>query len=264
MSTGAPWQVDVFSVGRSRIRGPQGFWNDKWDEWVPLALNAALVRRPGRTILVNTSPPEDTAGVERDFPHMRYLHDAPRGDLERRPEEYVEQALGERGVAISEVHDVVLTPFELYTTGTLMLFREANIHLSRRGWLHLHTFREHPHDKRWRKFPRETLTYLVTDGWERICLLDDEDEIAPGVRTWWAGSHHRESILVEVDTPSGTVGITDAFFYFENVARGLPMGLCESLEEAGVARTRILRDIDHLVPIHEPGVFDRYPGGVIR
>lgn len=201
--------------------------------------------------------------VEQDFPTMRYLHDAPRGDLERRPDERIEAALQARGLRPSDVDDVILTPFELYTTGTLRLFDRALIHLSKRGWLHLHSFREHPHDKRWRKFPRETLTYLVTDGWDRVRLLDDEDDIAPGLRTWWAGSHHRESIVVEIDTLVGTVGITDAFFYYANAERGLPMGLCESLEEADAARRRVLQTIDHLVPIHEPAVFDRHPGGSI-
>ncbi|MDQ2625149.1 MAG: hypothetical protein M3Y20_08330 [Actinomycetota bacterium] len=267
--TGSPltpsgtWSVEVLSVGNSLIRGPQAFWNDAWDEMIPLAFNVVVARTGGKVVLVNTSPPETTRVVEELFPRMRYLHDAPRGDLIREPHEHIEAALATLGLTPDDVDVVVLTPFELYTTGTLALFRRATICLSRRGWVHFHTTHEHPHDKRWRKFPKDTLLDLVTDSWDRVRLLDDEDEVLPGMRTWWAGSHHRESIVVEIDSPAGKVAVTDAFFYYANVEDGRLLGLNESMAEALSVNERVLRTADHIVPIHEPLVFERYPGGVV-
>jgi hypothetical protein len=234
-----------------------------WDEMLPLAFNVTLVRGNGVTALVNTSPPDDTAGIREAFPRMRYLHDAPHGDLVRTPDEQMSGALAKVGLSPAQVTHVILTPLELYTTGTLHLFREAQVCMAKRGWIHFHVTHDHPHDVRWRSFPKDTLVDLVTDSWDRVRLLEDEDEVAPGLRTWWSGAHHRESMVVEIDTSAGTVAVSDSFFYYENVEEGKLLGLCENMYEALACNERVLRVASHIVPIHEPRVFERYPGGVI-
>ena len=222
-----------------------------------------VARRGDTVALVNTSPPESTEYIEELFPRMRYLHDAPTGDLVRTPQERLIAALAAIGIGVDDVDYVVLTPFELYTTGNLHLFTSATICMSRRGWVHFHTVHDHPHDSRWRKFPRQTLIDLVTDSWDRVRLLDDEDEIEPGIRTWWSGAHHREYIVVEIDTQAGVVAVSDSFFYYENIEGNRLLGLNESMDEALSANARVLASADHIVPIHEPKVFERYRDGVI-
>ncbi|CAN5494803.1 hypothetical protein BH10ACT3_BH10ACT3_01930 [soil metagenome] len=259
----ASWSVHVRSVGESLIRGPEVFWMDAWDLMLPLAFNVTVARRGDAVVLVNTSPPEPTDIVVEGFPHMRYLHDAPAGDLVRSPDQTMAGALASLGLTPADITHVLLTPLELYTTGTLDLFRTAQICITSRGWVHFHTTHDHPHDKRWRSFPQATLVDLVTDSWDRVRLLDDEDEILPGLRTWWSGTHHRESMVVEIDTPVGVVAVSDSFFYYENVEDGRLLGLNESMYEALACNERVLRTADHIVPIHDPKVFDRYPGGVV-
>jgi hypothetical protein len=255
--------VRVLDVGRSLIKGPEVFWMDRWDEELPLAFNCTLIQGHGITALVNTAPPETDAYARERFPAMRYLHEQPDGDLVRRPDQQLPAALRALGVAPADVTHVLLTPLELYTTGSLHLFRSASICITRRGWVHFHTTHEHPHDERWRSFPEATLVDLVTASWPRVRLLADEDEVAPGIRTWWSGAHHRESMVVEVDTTAGTVAISDSFFYYENVEEDRMLGLCESFEEALCCYARVRRSADHIVPIHDPKVFDRYPDGVV-
>lgn len=257
------WSVRVCSVGESLIRGPEVFWMSDWDEMLPLAFNVTVARRADAVALVNTSPPEPTDIVVQGFPQMRYLHDAPGGDLVRSPRQTMVGALETLGLTPDDVTHVLLTPLELYTTGTLHLFRSAEVCITRRGWVHFHTTHDHPHDKRWRSFPRETLVDLVTDSWDRVRLLEDEDEILPGLRTWWSGAHHRESMVVEIDTAAGVVAVSDSFFYYENVEDGRLLGLNESMYEALACNQRVLRTARHIVPIHDPKVFDRYPDGLI-
>lgn len=257
------YSVRALSVGESKIRGPQVFWMACWDEILPLAFNVTLVQGNGLTALVNTSPPDDDAYVRERFPSMRYLHDAPDGDLVRSPAQTMEGALASVGLTPDDVTHVVLTPFELYTTGTLDLFRQAQICLAKRGWVHFHTTHDHPHDSRWRSFPEPILVDLVTTSWDRVRLLEDEDEIGPGLRVWWSGVHHRESIVVEIDTAVGIVAVSDSFFYYENVEDGRLLGLCENMYEALACNERVLRTAQHIVPIHDPKVFARYAHGVI-
>jgi hypothetical protein len=257
------YSVRVLSVGESKIRGPEVFWMSHWDEILPLAFNVTLIQGPGITALVNTSPPDDDGETRRDFPAMRYLHDAPAGDLVRGRAQSMLGALDSAGLSPDDITHVILTPLELYTTGTLDKFRRAQICLSKRGWVHFHTTHDHPHDSRWRSFPREILVDLVTDSWDRVRLLEDEDEIAPGLRTWWSGAHHRESMVVEADTGGGVVAISDSFFYYENVEDGALLGLCENMYEALACYARVRKTASVLIPIHDPKVFERYPGGVV-
>lgn len=257
------YAVRVLSGGTSLIRGPEVFWMSAWDEMVPLAFNMTLAVGGDTVALINTAPPDDTTFIQEQFPRMRYLHDAPHGDLVRGPQHLMLGALEAVGLTPDDVTHVLLTPLELYTTGTLHLFRKAEICLTKRGWVHFHVTHDHFHDIRWRSFPQATLVDLVTDSWDRVRLLDDEDSIAPGIRTWWSGAHHRESMVVEIDTEAGTVAVSDSFFYYENVEEGRMLGLCENMYEALACNERVLSIADHIVPIHDPKVFERYPGGVI-
>ena len=70
---------------------------------------------------------------------MRYLHDAPQGDLRRESGLQLVTELARLGIAPEDVDYVLLTPLELYTTGTLHLFTTARICMTRRGWTHFHT-----------------------------------------------------------------------------------------------------------------------------
>ena len=258
------YSVRSLDVGTSEIRGPQLFWMDAWDEWYPLQFQAVLIRGGGITALVNTAPPLDLDELHKEFPDLEWaLPVGERGRLVREPHQDLVAALGAAGVSPDEVTHVILTPLETYATGRLDLFDRAQICMSRRGWTHFHTTHQHPHDRRWRSFQRGVLAYLVGEGWDRVRLLSDEDEIAPGLRTWWAGGHHRATIVVEADTAVGTVSTSDVCFYYENVESARPIGLLESMEEALAAYRRIRAASAHLVPIHDPEVFERYPGGLI-
>jgi hypothetical protein len=232
-----------------------------WEGWTTISFNVVLAQRGGRTVLVNTAPPDDTSPLVEEFPQLTYLHDEPAGDLQRGSAQGLLHQLNRRGISAADVTDVVLTPLELYTTSLLSEFRNARIHISRRGWRHFHETHEHPHDSRWRKFPREVLVDLVTESWDRVNLLDDEDSIAPGFRTWWAGGHHRETIVCEIEVPQGLAAVTDACFVFENVEQNLPLGLSESLEETMACYHRLRHSGALLIPANDLNVFERYPSG---
>ena len=86
---------------------------------------------------------------------------------------------------------------------------------------------------------------------------------APGLRTWWAGTHHRASMAVEVDTPAGVVVASDAFFYRENVTGSRPLGIGESMAEGLACYERVRRVADHVVPLTDPRLLELYPDGVV-
>jgi hypothetical protein len=252
-------RVDVVSVGHSLIPGPELFWMSDWDRWYPISFNVGILRSADRIVLVNTGGPEDLTAMNERWSKPF----GEKGRFVREAHESLTAQLAALGISPASVTDVVVTPFQLYSTAGIPLFGNARIHLSSRGWLHFHSTHEHPHDDRWTSFSPEVLQYLVIEAWDRVHLLEDEDEVCPGVRTWFAGVHHRASLAVEVDSTEGVVLLSGAFFYYENVEDDRLLGINENMYE-GISTYRRARAVaDRLVPLYDPKVFDRHPGGVV-
>jgi hypothetical protein len=249
----------LLKVGQMDVPGPQVFWMSAWDRWLTLSFTVLLVEGHGLRLLVNAGPPDDLAPLNE---HVRSVL-GERACFTRRPEERLLVQLEGLDLRPEDITHVVVTPFTLYSTGGLHLFPKAEVFLSRRGWIAFHTTHDHPHDVRWATLSKETLRYLVIDAWDRVRLLEDEDEIAPGIRTWWAGAHHRASIAVEIDTPAGVAVASDAFFYRENVLGNHPLGIGESIDEALVCYARVRRVADHILPLTDPELLELYRGGVL-
>jgi hypothetical protein len=251
--------VRMLHVGDAEIPGPELFWMREWDAWFPLAFQCALIQSDGVTALVSTGPAEDLTPMNDKW--AEGVGD--RGRMRRSDGQFILDALQNAGVDAQDVTHVILTPLQLYTTSNVPRFPDAAICMSRKGWVHYQTTHSHPHDDRWFCIPRDVLTYVTDEAWDRVRLLDDTDEIVPGIRTWWAGSHHRASIVVEVDTPAGVVTITDAYFVRRNLEENHPIGICENIYEAMAVHERVKATADHPLTLYDPGQLERYPDGIV-
>lgn len=254
-----PFSVRVVKVGQVEVPGPEVYWMSGWDEWLTLSFNVVVAQGDGVVALVNTGAPDDLSPINDIWTAGL----GPRATYRRSDEETIEAQLAAIGVAPEDVTHLVVTPFQLYSTGGIPRFPNAQICVSRKGWIHFHTTHEHPHDDRWTSIAPDVLKYLVIDAWDRVRLLDDEDEVVPGLRTWWAGTHHRASMAVEIDSNAGVVVASDAFFLYANVEDGRPLGISENMYEGIATYERTRRVADHIVPLYDPLVFDRYEGGVV-
>lgn len=184
--------------------------------------------------------------------------------MKRTEEERPQNALKRFGLTPDDIQYVILTPLQAYATANVTLFRNAQICISRKGWIEDFQAPWYPlHVPRHLRIPRDVNDYLQNEGWEKLRLLKDEDEVLPGITTFWAGVHHRSSIAVCVNTAKGKVIITDSFFKYPNVEQGKYLGVGESILEAAVTYQRLRREGDILVPIYDPEVFRRFPNGKI-
>lgn len=253
------FSVKSLSVGTVQVPGPELYWMSDWDVWYDLEFQIVLMQAPGINVLVNTGPPPDLAPINSMW--MSSLGE--RGELKRTQEQEVPNVLKRSGLSPDDITHVIVTPFQLYSTGNITLFTNAEICVSKRGWVHYHTSHSHPHDSRWHSIDEPTLIYLVTEAWPRVRLLEDEDTVVPGIRTWFAGTHHRASLAVDVDTAVGTVCISDAFFTYRNVEDGQILGINENMYEALATYERARSTTDIRLPLYDPEVFVRYPDGVV-
>jgi len=256
---GARYTIAILPVGLGDVPGPELFWMRDFDQWHTLQFQVMLITGPGITALVNTGPARDLTSMNDGW--AAFLGE--RARLRREPGEFVLDHLARLNIDPADITHVILTPLQLYTVSNVLAFPNAQICLSKRGWLHFHTTHEHPHDDRATSIPDDILAALVTDAWPRVRLLEEEDEIAPGLRTWWSGGHHRASLAVEVDTGAGTVAISDSYFVLANVERNHPIGINESFAEIFATYARVRETADIVLPLYDPDNLRRFPTGVI-
>ena len=107
------------------------------------------------------------------------------------------------------------------------------------------------------------LFWSLGENAQRLRLLDDHEEILPGLTCRWAGVHHRSSMLVEADTAKGLAILSDCAFHFANVEEQRPLGIAESIIEAHAVYRDITARAKHFIPLYEPLIHKRYPGGII-
>lgn len=251
------YSVTTLAVGHGQVPGPELYWMTKFDEWHPLTFQCVLIRGNGVVALVNTGPAADLEPMNAGW--ETFL--GPKARMHREDGEFILEQLTRLGVAPEDVTHVILTPLQLYSVSNVLAFPRAQVCIAERGWVHFHTTHDHPHDNRATSIPDDILVALVTTAWPRVRLLADEDEIVPGIRTWWAGGHHRASIVVEVDTPKGVVAVSDAYFRVENVVDDIPIGINENIYEVLECYRRVRERADVILPLYDPDNFARHPDG---
>jgi hypothetical protein len=256
------YRVRVAKVATlGQVPGPEVFWMGRFGEWLPLDIHVGLLEGHGRVILLNTGPPLDL---------IDYMNGVWREELGERSRlvptdpDGIGGVLAAWGIEPGAVTDVVVTPLQAYAIGGVDRFPHATVCVSRRGWIDLFA-PPHFDPRRRMAVPDRILRYLLEDAWfdHRVRLLEDEDEVAPGVRVWWAGTHHRSSLAIEVTTASGLVTFSDIAFYYENLERDWPLGIQESMAECRDAYARIRRSGARFVSFYDPSTLTRYPGGLV-
>jgi glyoxylase-like metal-dependent hydrolase (beta-lactamase superfamily II) len=255
------FSVQVFNAGTFWVPGPEVYWMEGWNSREPMNILIYLIRGGGHNILINTGPPQDLGIINQawlDF--FGY----PEAQIVRSEDQLPQNILRSQGLAPDDISTVLVTPLQAYATANIPLFRKATIGISRRGWIE--DFQApfyHLHVPRHLRVPPDVNHYLQNEGWEKVRLLADEEEIEPGLSVFWAGVHHRSSLAVSIDTKRGRVIITDAFFKYGNIESGRYLGVMENMMEAHATWARIRKEADLFASIYDPEVFQRHPGGVL-
>jgi glyoxylase-like metal-dependent hydrolase (beta-lactamase superfamily II) len=255
-----PYHVQVLKMGQCQVRGPEVYWMDRWDDWEELYFYMVLVRGEGKVAIINTGPPRDLRTLNARWTSAF----GERGALVRRENELPETALRRLGVAPGDVNSVLITPLQAYAVGGIPIFRNAQVCISRRGWVEdFHAPAYEMHVPRKLRIPDDVLAYLTIEAPERLRLLEDEDEIWPGLRAAWVGTHHRSSMAFLIETAAGRVAVTDCCFKYGNIERNHPLGIMESLPECMRAYERLRREADLVIPLNDPEVLKRFPDGEV-
>lgn len=255
------YRVRAFNCGTFWVPGPEVYWMSHWGGREMMHVIIYLVQGGGHNILINTGPPEDLTVLNRAWLEAFGFADA---QISRQEDQLPRHILASQGLREDDISKVIVTPLQAYATANIHRFRQAEICISRKGWIEdFQAPTYHQHVPRHLRVPPEVNRYLQNEGWEKLRLVSEEEEILPGLRVFWAGVHHRSSMAVSIDTEKGTVILTDCFFKYGNIEEGYYLGVMESMLEADATWKRLRKEADILASIYDPEVFNRHPGGVL-
>jgi glyoxylase-like metal-dependent hydrolase (beta-lactamase superfamily II) len=255
------YSVQALNAGSFWVPGPEVYWMEAWNQREEMNALIYLIRGGGHNILINTGPPRDLTEINKTWLDF---FGYPEAQIARTEEQLPENLLRAQGLTPDDITMVLVTPLQAYATANIPLFRNATIGISRKGWIEdFQAPYYHLHVPRHLRIPPDVNHYLQNDGWSKLRLLADEEEVLPGIRVFWAGVHHRSSMAVVVDTDKGKVILTDAFFKYGNLEQGRYLGVMESMMEADATWARIRKEADIAASIYDPEVFRRHPGGIL-
>lgn len=253
------YSVDVIKVGQSLVPGPEVYWMSHWNTMEQLFFYVVLIRGNGKTILVNSGTPQDLTKLNEKWEQFI----GPEGRMVRDPQEEIVAALARYDVEPKDVDYVLVTPLQAYATANIPLFTNAKICLSKRGWkedYHKPVFPLHVEPEF--RIPADVMQYLEEHP-DVLRLIEDGEEIVPGISARWVGVHHRSSMAYCIDSPKGTVIVSDCFFTYNNLEKREPLGIQESMQECFAAYEWINKTADIAIPLYDPEVLQRYPKGKV-
>ena len=248
------YDIQVLKMGQCEVPGPEVYWMSHWDKWETLYFWMVVIRGEGKTVIVNTGPPTDLTALNTAW--KQAIHE--RSQMIRQDHERPAEALAAIDIDPQDVDYVLITPLQAYATGNIPLFKNARICISKRGWIEDFHAPQYPmHIPRKLRISDDVLHYLDIEAPEKLRLLEDEDEILPGLTAFWTGVHHRSSMAYAIEAARGKVIASDCFFKYDNIERMIPLGVMESMQECMVAYARIRAEADLLLPLYDPLVAER-------
>lgn len=175
------------------------------------------------------------------------------------PEQRLEAVLAVHGLRPSDISLLVLTHLHADHTGYVGALPLARIALQR-SELQYAAAPPEPTGM----FDRQDIGMLVGPLFDRIDFLEQDSELVAGVRAVWTGGHSPGHQQLEVQLDSGLAVITgdNAYLADPSVTQRIPPGYVTDVEQTLRALTRIRRDAVHVLPMHDPAVYEKYPDGV--
>ncbi len=158
------------------------------------------------------------------------------------------------GLAPEDIGHVLITHLHFDHVDDLPLYTKAGVYIGKKewegataaapSWGHARVLREFTSNIQCR---------------ERLVLVEDQ-EVLPGVESFWIGGHTPGSMAFCVNTAYGRVVLTgDTVPLLANFERNVPPGIFSDLEECRAAMAKIRSRADVVLPSHDPGTLDRWP-----
>lgn len=252
--------IEIFKNGQTTAPGPEMFYLSQWDKNYNLYTYFFQLKAAGKTILVDTG-----CGDIDNINEMLAKEFGGKISFELPEEERIEAYIKKKRINPDEVDYVILSHLHHDHSSNIDLFKNARVVLSKRGWLE-YMKKERPYYYNDILFPTKPIKYISALPADKIILVDDEMEILPGLKVFYAGGHTPGCLAVEAKTAAGNVVMSsDVAFLKDNLKSNHPIGLFYNLWECFEAYKKINKRADIILTSHDPDIMDKdFPTGLIK
>ena len=238
------WTISMLDTGtQTQDKGFMTYLTDMGQR-IEIPVPVALIEGPVK-MLVDTS----FLSVERTW-------EIRRRKIVRDPAQELPAALASVGVRPEEISIVIHTHLHYDHAGNNRLFPNARFLVQREELRYALAPTSFDATAYFAPSLGITPDYLGS----KFELLDGDAEIADGVRAITTPGHTPGHQSVIVDTAGGRYCIAgDAVMWYENMEKRIPPGIHTSMIESIASLERIAQEADHVIPGHDPKVFERKP-----
>jgi len=230
--------------GVCKIAGNHAFHGGNNAETYDYALYIWLVLGGEKPMLVDAGI-TDIAEMNRGAAHVL------REPITQDPRENSRAQLAKFGLKPEDIGHVLVTHLHFDHVDDLLNYTNAKVYIGRKEWQdgkavwgHGKVMRAFNNDPAWKK---------------RLVLVDDQ-QILPGIESFWVGGHTPGSTAYRINTAHGKAVLTgDTISLLANFERKVPVGVYANLDECRAALDKVAAKADIVLPSHDPGTVGRWP-----
>jgi N-acyl homoserine lactone hydrolase len=233
--------------GVCKIAGNHAFYNGNPDETYDFALYLWLILGGDSPILVDAGL-TDIAEMNRGAAHVL------REPITQAENDRSRAQLRKFGLKPEDIGHVLITHLHFDHVDDLLLYTNAKVYIGKKEWQGattsapswghgriMHEFLDNPQCSK------------------RLVLVEDQ-QVLPGIESFWVGGHTPGSTAYCVNTAYGRAVLTgDTVSLLANYERNIPLGIYSNLDECRQALDTIRARADIVLPSHDPGTLDRWP-----
>ncbi len=233
--------------GVCKIAGDHAYYGGDNAETYDFALYIWLILGGDKPILVDAGL-TNIAEMNRGAAHVL------REPITQKPAESGTAQLRKFGLKPEDIGHVLVTHLHFDHVDDIPLYKNAKIYVGKKEWEQavatapswghgpfLHNFLNDPQCKK------------------RLVLVEDE-EVLPGIESFWVGGHTPGSMAYSINTEYGRAALTgDTMSLLGNFERAVPPGVYTNLDECRSAVGKIRAKADIVLPSHDPTAEQRWP-----
>ncbi len=235
--------------GVCKIAGHHAFYQGDAAKTFDYALYLWLILGGEKPVLVDAGL-SDVEEMNRGAAHVL------REPITQDPRERSTAQLRKFGLTPGDIGHVFVTHLHFDHVDDLLNYTNARVYVGRKEWelataggptwAHGRVMNEFLHNPQCQ---------------QRLVLVEDQ-EVLPGIESFWIGGHTPGSTAYRVNTVHGKAVLTgDTVSLLANFEENKPPGVHTSLEECLSAIRKIRAKADIVLPSHDPGTLERWPPG---
>jgi N-acyl homoserine lactone hydrolase len=158
------------------------------------------------------------------------------------------------GLAPEDIGHILITHMHFDHVDDLPLYTNAKVYVGKREWEGATG-----QSPSWGHGPMMHAFLNDPQCRSRLVLVEDQ-EVLPGIESFWIGGHTPGSTAYRVRTAHGWAVLTgDTISLLANFERNTPPGVFSDLEQCRTAIEKVRAKADIVLPSHDPGTLDRWP-----